>query len=65
MDQGPTLSFQSPDTRKDMDLFILPEDLCPHTKENLFKMPTIAVSPAIKWMFAIKPAFSFSMVPGV
>lgn len=52
-------------TMKDKDLFILPDNSCPHTKGNLFKMPVIAVSPAIKWMFAIKPAFSFGMAPGV
>lgn len=50
---------------KDKDLFILPDNSCPHTKGNLFKMPVIAASPAIKWMFAIKPAFSFGVSPGV
>lgn len=37
----------------------------PLPEGNLFKAPMAAVSPAVKWMFAITPAFRFSKNPGV
>lgn len=61
-----TLSASRLYTTEDKDLFVLPDDSCtPPPEGNLFKAPVVAVSPAVKWMFAITPAFRFSKNPGV